>query len=267
MHLPAYDCAVHGVGRGAVIVVVGPLLLAHLNSATIDMTPTEIDKKRVEYAYSTLSNLPKGTEYEKMILGMAYNCWVKELLMARSVAHEKALDYGNIRLKDYDFDIEKHQKARHEYLATIFGNVPKDAFIEPPFFVDYGCNVSFGKCFYANFNCTFLDPTFITFGDYCMLGPNVTFTTFSLPSDPKKRINAVEHTAPITVGNNVWFAANTVILPGVTIGDGAVIAAGAVVRSDVPANCVVAGVPAKVVKSYATEEEKKDAFVAAGGVF
>ena len=218
------------------------------------MTPTEIDKKRVEYAYTNLSNLPKGPEYEKMILGMAYNCWVKELLMARSV-------------KNYDFDIEKHQEARHRYLAAIFGKVPKDAFIEPPFFVDYGCNVSFGKCFYANFNCTFLDPTFITFGDYCILGPNVTFTTFSLPSDPKKRINAVEHTAPITVGNNVWFAANTVILPGVTIGDGAVIAAGAVVRSDVPANSVVAGVPAKVVKSYATEEEKKEAFAAAGGVF
>ena len=69
------------------------------------MTPTEIDKKRVEYAYTNLSNLPKGPEYEKMILGMAYNCWVKELLMARSVAHEKALDYGNIRLKNYDFDI------------------------------------------------------------------------------------------------------------------------------------------------------------------
>lgn len=231
----------------------------------MSLPPTEINKERVEYAYNNLKNIPKGADYEKMILGVPYNCWVRELLMARSLAHEKALDYGNIRLKDHGFDIQKHMNARHKYLSTIFGKVPDDTFIEPPFYVDYGCNVSFGKCFYANFNCTFLDPTFITFGDYCMLGPNVTFTTFSLPSDPKLRINAEEYTAPITVGSNVWFASNCVILPGVTIGDGAVVAAGAVVRTDVPENSVVAGVPAKVVKTYSTDNEKHLAFSQAGG--
>lgn len=230
------------------------------------MAPTEINKERVEYAYSTLSNIPKGEDYEKMILGVAYNCWTKELLMTRSIAHEKALDYGNIRLKDYEFDIEKHQAARSAYLKTILGKVQEGAFIEPPFFVDYGCNITLGKYFYANFNSTFLDCSLITFGDYVMLGPNVTFTTFALPSDPKKRINAVEDTAPITVGNNVWFAANCVILQGVTIGDGAVIAAGAVVRTDVPANTVVAGIPARVVKSYASQEEKEKAFAEGSSV-
>lgn len=223
------------------------------------MTKTEINKELVKFAYDNLNNLPKGPEYEKMILGVPYDCWQKDLHMARNVSHEKALDYGNIRLKDYEFDIAKHHKARHEFLSTIFGNIPEDAFIEPPFFVDYGCNIKFGKSFYANFNCTFLDPTLIVFGDNVMIGPNVTFTTVSHPTDPKPRLTAEEFAEPITVGNNVWFAANCVILPGVTIGDGAVIAAGAVVRTNVPANTVVGGIPARVLRSYATEDEKKDA--------
>lgn len=222
------------------------------------MTKTEIDKKLVEYAYSNLNNLPKGPEYEKMILGIPYNCWDQSLHMARNVSHEKALDYGGIRLKDYNYDIKKHHAARHQFLSSIFGNIPEDAFIEPPFFVDYGCNIKFGKAFYANFNCTFLDPTLITFGDNVMLGPNVTFTTVSHPTDPKRRITAEEYAEPITVGNNVWFASNVVVLPGVTIGDGAVIAAGAVVRNNVAANTVVAGIPARVIKTYETEEEKKE---------
>lgn len=221
--------------------------------------PKDINRPLVEYAYKNLSNLPKGEEYEKMILSVPYNCWDPKLIMARNLSHEMAIDYGNIRLKDYDFDIQAHGKARVEYLKKIFGKVPDDMFIEPPFYVDYGCNVSIGKGFYGNFNLTFLDCTLITIGDNVMVGPNVCFTTATHPTDPKQRLAGVEYAIPITVGNNVWFGCNIAVLPGVTIGDGAVIAAGCVVNKDVPANAVVAGVPARVLKVMNLEEEKEEA--------
>lgn len=210
--------------------------------------PTEINKTLVQYAYQNLQNLPRGEEYEKMILSMPYNCWDPKLVMARNVSHEMALDYGNIRLKDYDYNTERHGEARVRYLGTIFGKIEPDMFIEPPFYVDYGCNVTIGKGFYGNFNITFLDCTLITIGDNVIVGPNVCFTTATHPTDPAQRLAGVEYASPITIGNNVWFGCNISVLPGVTIGDGAVIGAGSVVNKDVPANTVVAGVPARVIK-------------------
>ncbi|CAK7892023.1 sophorolipid acetyltransferase [[Candida] anglica] len=202
----------------------------------------------VKYAYENLKNIPRSEDYEKMIQGLPYNSMGKELVTRRHLSHELATDYHTIRLKDHDYDLEKHQKARIDYLSKIFGKTEKDTYIEPPFFVDYGCNISLGKNFYANFNTTFLDCTLIKFGDNVLVGPNVTFTTATHPVDPEARLQGVEFAFPITVGDNVWFGANAVVLPGVTIGDGAVIAAGAVVNKDVPAYTVVGGIPAKVLK-------------------
>ncbi|WEJ97630.1 hypothetical protein PSN45_005186 [Yamadazyma tenuis] len=221
--------------------------------------PSEIDQDLVAHAYANLNNLPKGREYEKMISSVPYNCWDPKLHMARHLSHEMALDYGNIRMKDHDFDISKHAAARLAYLKKIFGKIEDDMFIEPPFYVDYGCNVTIGKSFYGNFNLTFLDCTLITIGDNVMVGPNVCFTTATHPTDPHQRLAGVEYAKPITVGNNVWFGANIVVLPGVTIGDGAVIAAGCVVNRDVPANTVVAGVPGKVIKVMASDDAREAA--------
>ena len=94
----------------------------------------------------------------------------------------------------------------------------------------------------------------ITFGDNVMAGPNVTFTTATHPTDPTLRLKGVEYAAPITVGNNVWFGSNIVVLPGVNIGDGAVIGAGSVVTKNVPAYTVVVGNPAKVLKTLTPED-------------
>lgn len=221
--------------------------------------PTEINQELVAFAYKNLTNLPKGEEYEKMISSVPYNCWDPKLHMARHLSHEMALDFGNLRLKDYNFNIEAHGRARVEYLKRIFGSIQDDMFIEPPFYVDYGCNVSIGKRFYGNFNLTFLDCTLITIGDDVMIGPNVCFTTATHPTDPHQRLAGVEFAMPITVGNNVWFGSNICVLPGVTIGDGAVIAAGCIVNKDVPANSVVAGVPGRVIKTMGLEGERKEA--------
>lgn len=215
------------------------------------------DDQLISYAYKNLNNLPSCDEYEKMILGMLYDCMNQKLLMTRNLAHEQAIDYGDIRLKNFDFDMEKHQKARYEFLSKIFGQCHSDSFIEPPFYVDYGCNVKLGHNFYANFNLTLLDCTLITFGDDVLIGPNVTFTTATHPTDPTLRSQGTEYATPISVGNNVWFGANIVVLPGVTIGDGAVVGAGSVVTKNVPAYTVVVGNPARVVKTLEPESKSE----------
>lgn len=219
----------------------------------------EINKELVEYAYSNLKNIPKTEEYEKMISSVPYDCFNQELWMRRNLAHEIVADYHLIRMKDYDFSFEKHQAARYEFLEKIFGNCQPDIVLEPPFFVDYGFNVSVGKRFYGNFNLTLLDCTLITIGDNVMMGPGCTLTTATHPSDPTERINGVEYAMPIKIGNGVWFGCNVTILPGVTIGDGSVIGAGSTVTKDVPANCVAVGVPARVVKQLNPYESKEDA--------
>ncbi|KAK6459747.1 trimeric LpxA-like protein [Scheffersomyces xylosifermentans] len=223
------------------------------------MTDLEINKELVDFAYANLNNLPKGEEYEKMISSVPYNCFDPKLHSRRNLAHELALDYGNIRMKDYNFDIKLHNEARVEYLRKIFGKIEDDFFIEPPFFVDYGFNVSVGKGFYGNFNITFLDCTLITIGDHVMVGPNVCFTTATHPTDPQQRLDHVEYAKPITVGNNVWIGANATILPDVTIGDGVVIGAGCVVNKSVPANTVVAGVPARVIRKLTPADDRNEA--------
>lgn len=219
---------------------------------------TEINKELVEYAYANLNNIPKSEEYEKMISSVPYDCFNKELWMARNLAHEVVADYHLIRMKDYDFDFEKHQAARYKFLANIFGSCQPDVVLEPPFYVDYGFNVSLGKRFYGNFNLTLLDCTLITIGDNVMMGPGCTLTTATHPTDPTQRLNGVEYALPIKVGNGVWFGCNVTVLPGVTIGDNSVIGAGSTVTKDVPANCVAVGVPARIVRQLKPYEKKEE---------
>lgn len=217
-------------------------------SVSIMGNSTEIDKELVKYAYDNLNHIPKGVEYEKMILNVPYNCFDTTLLDARTVSHERADEYGDIKVRHFK-DMEEYHKNRNLHLQLIFGKCPETVFIEYPFYVDYGCNIEFGERFYANFGCTFLDCSLIRFGDNVMVGPNTTFTCATHPVNPITRAAGVEFAKPITVGNNVWFGANCTVLPGVTIGDGAVIGAGAVVTKDVPANSLCIGVPGKIVKT------------------
>lgn len=222
---------------------------AHLTS--------EIDQELVAFAHANLNHIPKSAEYDKMILSVPYNCFDKELYMRRNLAHEMALDYGSIRMAQFDYDLEKHQAARSAHLSKIFGNIQPDMFIEPPFYVDYGFNTKIGKGFYGNFNLVFLDCTLIVIGDNVLVGPNCCFTTATHPTDPAQRLAAVEYARPIKIGNNVWIGSGVNVMPGVTIGDGAVIGAGSVVTRDVPANTVVVGSPAKVIKELTPAELKK----------
>ena len=132
-------------------------------------------------------------------------------------------------------------------LSELFGyEVPRSLRVFPPFYTDYGKNITVGEGVFINACCHFQDHGGVIIGDGCQIGHNVVFATLNHGLAPADR----KHTypAPITLGRNVWVGSNSTILQGVTVGDNAVIAAGAVVTKDVPAGTVVGGVPAKFIK-------------------
>ena len=121
----------------------------------------------------------------------------------------------------------------------------------PPFYTDCGKNIHFGQNVFVNSGCRFQDQGGVWIGDNALIGHNAVLATLNHNPDPAKRANLIP--AKIVIGNNVWLGANVTVLPGVTIGDGAIVAAGAVVTKDVPANTVVAGVPAKVIRTIVSD--------------
>ena len=135
-----------------------------------------------------------------------------------------------------------------ELFSALTGKQVDESFgIFPPFSADYGQNVTVGKNVFINSGCCFQDQGGIEIGDNVLIGQQVVIATLNHDLNPSKRANMLP--APVKIGNGVWIGAHATILPGVTVGDGAVIAAGAVVTKDVPANAVVGGVPAKIIKT------------------
>ena len=116
----------------------------------------------------------------------------------------------------------------------------------PPFYSEFGKNLTLGKNVFINIGCRFQDTGGISIGDGTLIGHGSTLTTLNHDVDPNRRADIVP--APIVIGNKVWLGAAVTVLPGVTIGDGAIVGAGAVVTRDVPANVIVAGVPAKIIR-------------------
>lgn len=130
------------------------------------------------------------------------------------------------------------------------------AFINPPFYCDYGFNIETGKNFFANYNCTILDVAKVTIGDNCQLAPNVAIYTAGHPVHPQTRNTAYEYGISVTIGDNVWIGGNTVICPGVHIGSNTVIGAGSVVTRDIPEWCIAAGNPCKVIRNITADDKK-----------
>jgi acetyltransferase-like isoleucine patch superfamily enzyme len=130
-------------------------------------------------------------------------------------------------------------EARRAILEEIFGGpVPESLSILPPFYCDYGLGASFGERVFINQGCFFLDFGGITIGDRVLIGPRVTLTTAGHPVEPGERFDFITH-APIVIEDDVWIGAAATITPGVTIGHGSVVGAGAVVAKDVPPLTVV----------------------------
>ncbi len=142
------------------------------------------------------------------------------------------------------------EEGRAALLERILGRpLPPRLTIYPPFYTDHGLNLELGKRVFINQGCTFLDYAGIRIGSRTMIAPKVTFITSGHPVDPGERSLYLTG-EPIDVGENVWIGAGATILPGVTIGDDAVVAAGAVVADDVPARSLVVGPKAALARSW-----------------
>lgn len=148
-------------------------------------------------------------------------------------------------------DFEQIMEVVKELLGKSEG-----AFINPPFYCDYGFHIEVGKNFYANYNCTILDVAKVKIGDNCQLAPNVSIYTAGHPVHPESRNSMYEYGIEVTIGDNCWIGGNSVICPGVHIGNNVVIGAGSVVTKDIPDWSIAAGNPCKVIRKI-TEEDRK----------
>lgn len=140
-------------------------------------------------------------------------------------------------------------------VKELFGK-SEGAFLNPPFYCDYGSHIEVGKNFFANYNCTIIDVAKVRIGDYCQMAPNVAIYTAGHPVHPVSRNSMYEYGIEVTIGDNVWIGGNTVILPGVHIGSNTVIGAGSVVTRDIPDWVIAAGNPCKVIRKI-TEADKQ----------
>jgi len=179
------------------------------------------------------------TEKEKMLLGENYFSNDKELTQDRNKA--KQLLY-KLNVSEYLMNAN----ARN-ILKELLPNAHKRIYIEPPFHCDYGYNVQLGERVYFNVNCVVLDAAKVTIGNNVFIGPGVHIYTATHPTDAMER-RKTEFAKPIFIGNDCWIGGNTVICPGVTVGDGCTIGAGSVVTKDIPANSLAVGNPARVIK-------------------
>ncbi len=187
------------------------------------------------------------TNKEKMLSGKLYTAFDEELKQM-ATCRAKFMDKFN-STKYFDF------KTREILIRNIFESVGKNPTINKPFYCDYGCNISIGDNFYANFDCIFLDVNKITIGNNVFLAPRVSLYTAGHPIDKDVRNENLEYGYPITIGDNVWIGGNTVVNPGVTIGSNVVIGSGSIVTKDIPSNVVACGNPCRVIRNI-TEEDK-----------
>lgn len=189
------------------------------------------------------------TEWEKAQAGYLYLPDDEQLRDWRLQCREKCFEFNQTSPR------ESEKKDR--ILREIFGEIRGNFAIRPPFWCDYGFNISLGRDFYANHNCVILDGAKVTFGDSVFIAPNCVFSTAGHAIDPDLRAKGFEISQPITVGDRVWFGASVTVLPGVTIGDDSIIGAGSVVNRDIPSGVIAAGNPARVIRKITPEDRDK----------
>jgi len=181
------------------------------------------------------------TEKEKMLAGELYQAGDPELAAERLKARKLVKTFNDSDPEDTEL--------RVSLIRKIFGKAGKNFWVEPPFYCDYGTNIEVGDDVFFNFNCVVLDVCKVTLGDRVFVAPNVQFYPATHPLDPVKRGEMWEYGKSITIGNDVWIGGSAVICPGVSIGDRTVVAAGTVVTKDFPADVVIGGNPAKIIKN------------------
>ncbi len=180
------------------------------------------------------------TNLEKMKAGLEYSYADDELIARKCRAIEQCAAFNAITGTDF--------QAQYEHLKQMLGAVGERVWIAQPFNCDCGKNIFIGSDFTGNHNLTILDIREVRIGDHVMVGPHTLITTVSHPLSARERREYLAWAKPVAIGDDVWIGGNVTILPGVTIGDRAVIGAGSVVTEDIPADSVAVGAPARVVK-------------------
>lgn len=174
-----------------------------------------------------------------MVSGELYDPQDQELVAARLRARELCHVLNGSNPGD--------RSARRDILRQLLGAGADTAWIEPPFFCDYGVNIHLGERVFFNFNCVVLDVCSVRIGSYSMFGPAVQIYTPMHPLEAQAR-RGREYGKPVDIGSDVWVGGGAIILPGVRIGSRSVVGAGSVVTRDVPGDTFAAGNPCRVIR-------------------
>lgn len=180
------------------------------------------------------------TEIEKLDAGLPFDIF-DPAVNARKLHAVKMTEALNA------VPVTEHEK-RVQAIRNLFGSVGNNPEILPGFHCDNGSNIHAGDDFLAIYNVTILDIAPVHIGNHVLIGPNTLISTVNHPLSPAGRRKHLGTSAPVRIGDDVWIGGNVTIVPGVTIGQNVVVAAGAVVTKDVPDNVLVGGVPAKILK-------------------
>ena len=179
------------------------------------------------------------TEREKMLAGELYDPFDPELAAGRAKARDLCQSLNATR--------ESEQAVRRRILQDLLGAGADTAWIQPPFYCDYGAHIHLGTRVFFNYNCVVLDVCEVRIGDYTLFGPGVQVLTPLHPFDAAARRER-EYGKPIEIGTDVWVGGGALILAGVRIGSRSVIGAGSVVTRDIPEGVIAAGNPCRVMR-------------------
>lgn len=185
--------------------------------------------------------LDTKTKFPFLHTGEVYDSGNPELCREQRLCLQAMFEFNNTSPLELD--------KRAELLKRMFCSVGENCFVEAPCRMNFGGNhVILGNNVYINYDFCAVDDTFITIGDYTLIGPRVVIATALHPEVAEQRNHAMQYNKPVKIGKSVWIGANVTICPGVTIGDGAIIGAGSVVTKDIPAYMVAVGNPCKPIR-------------------
>ncbi len=195
-------------------------------------------------------------ETEKMFDGKIYNPFCEGMPQARRKAHELCQKYNQLP--------ESDTAAREAILRELMPDRGEGVYLQGPIQFDFGTHIQMGAHSYANFNFCVLDENRVIIGDNVFIGPNCSILTPIHPlchedrnifQDEKTGVDTnLEYSAPVVIGDNCWLGGNVTVLPGVTIGEGCVIGAGAVVAKSIPAHTLAFGNPCRVIRPITQED-------------
>lgn len=188
------------------------------------------------------------SEKSKMIAGEKYNPADPRLVLERARANRICTKYNKRSFNE----INMYSRLLRKLINT------KGRFwIKPPFYCDYGYNITIGENVMLNYGCVILDVCPVSIGDHTLIGPNTHIYTACHSLNTQERLDDVEFGKAVTIGKNVWIGGNCCILPGVSIGDNTVIGAGSIVTKDIPENVIAAGNPCRIIREADQENEKQ----------